>query len=109
MTNNKYPSCEIAGGSKVFLKDTKNGEKFKIIRMSAENIEIKTSMQLEVGTLVDLKIILNSILFEMDINAKGKVVGKLEPTEKYRIQFIDLSDKAKKEIDEIMRNACDIC
>ncbi|WP_298840866.1 hypothetical protein [Clostridium sp.] len=109
MTNNKYPSCEIAGGGKVFLKDTKNGEKFKIIRMSAENIEIKTSMQLEVGTLVDLKIILNSILFEMDINAKGKVVGKLEPTEKYRIQFIDLSDKAKKEIDEIMRNACDIC
>ena len=105
MTNNKYPSCEIAGGGKVFLKDTKNGEKFKIIRMSAENIEIKTSMQLEVGTLVDLKIILNSILFEMDINAKGKVVGKLEPTEKYRIQFIDLSDKAKKEIDEIMRNA----
>jgi len=108
MPNNKYPSCEVVGGGKVFIKDTKNGGKFKIIRMSAEEIEIKTSIQLELDTIVDLKIILNSILFEMDIDAMGKVVEKLEPTEKYRIEFIHLSDKAKKEIDELMQNACNL-
>ncbi|HEY8889511.1 MAG TPA: hypothetical protein VIM70_04605 [Clostridium sp.] len=108
MSINKYPSCEVAGGGKVFLKGTKNGEKFKIIRMSAEEIEIKTTMQLELDTIVDLKIILNSILFKIDIDAVGKVVEKLEPTEKYKIEFIDLSDKAKKEIDELMRSACNI-
>lgn len=108
MPNNKYPSCDVAGGGKVFLKGTKNGEKFKIIKMSAEEIEIKTSMKLELDTIVDLKIILNSILFEIDLNAVGKVVEKLDPTEKYRLEFIELSDKAKNEIDELMRSACNI-
>ncbi len=74
--------------------------------MSAEVIKIKTSMQLEVDNLVDLKIRLNSLLFEIDIDSMGKVVEKLEPTDIYTVEFIELSDKAKKEIDEIMRNAC---
>lgn len=106
MSNDKYTSCDVLGGGKIFLKDAKKGEKFKIVEMSAEVIKIKTSMQLEVDNLVDLKIRLNSLLFEIDIDSVGKVVEKLEPTDIYTVEFIKLSDKAKREIDEIMRNAC---
>ncbi|MBC8061917.1 MAG: hypothetical protein H7Y18_14790, partial [Clostridiaceae bacterium] len=61
MVNNKYPSCDVAGGGRVFLKGTKNGEKFKIIEMSAEEIKIKTNLQLELDAIVDLKISLDSV------------------------------------------------
>ena len=108
MTSTKYTSCEVEGGGKVFLKNTDDGEKFKIIEMSAEEIKIKTSMQLELDTIVDLKIILNSILFNIDIDAMGKVVEKLESTDKYRIELMGLSDEAKEEIDEIMLSACNL-
>jgi len=104
--NNGYQSCNIVGGGKVFLKDTKKAKKFKVIEMSAEEIKIETNLQLELDTIVHLKIILNSILFNIYIDAKGKVVEKIEPIEKYRIDFIGLSEKVKKEIDEIVRNAC---
>ncbi|MBC8060122.1 MAG: hypothetical protein H7Y18_05600 [Clostridiaceae bacterium] len=108
MEKNKYPSCDVAGGGKVFLKGTKNGEKFKIIEMSAEEIKIKTSMKLELDAIVDLNISLESFLFEIDLKAIGKVVEKLESTEKYRIELIELSDKVKEEIDEIMRSTCNL-
>ena len=108
MSNNKYPSCDVAGGGKIFLKNTKSGEKFKIIDMSAEEIKIKTSMQLELDTIVDLKISLDSLLFEIHVDAIGKVVEKLESTEKYRVEFMELSDKVKEEIDEVMRSTCNL-
>jgi len=82
MANNKYTSCDVVGGGKIFLIDNKDGKKFKIIKMSAEEIRIKTDLQLKLDDIVELKIILNSILFDIDIDAKGKVVEKLEPTEK---------------------------
>lgn len=106
--NNKYTSCDVVGGGKVFLKDSDNGAKFKIIEMSALEIKIKTSMKLELDTIVDLRIVLNSILFDIDLDAMGKVVEKLESIEEYRIKFIDLSYKAKEEIDDIMRSACNL-
>jgi hypothetical protein len=106
--NNKYTSCDVVGRGKVFLKNTERGEKFKIIEMSAVEIKIKTSLQLELDTIVNLKIILNSILFDIDVDATGKVVEKLESTENYRIEFIDLEDKAKEEIDDIMKSACNL-
>ena len=108
MANSKYSSCDVVGGGKVFLKDTKDGKKFKIIEMSAEEIKILTDLQLELESIVDLKIILNSIIFDIDIDASGKVVEKLDTTEKYRIEFIGLSDKVKGEIDEIIKGACNL-
>jgi len=108
MAGNKYTSCEVVGGGKVFLKNTEDGEKFKIIEMSAEEIKIKTSMLLELEDLVDLKIVLNSILFNIDIDAMGVVVGKLEAADKYRIELMGLSEEAKEEIDEIMLGACNL-
>lgn len=106
--NNKYTSCDVVGGGKVFLKDSDNGGKFKIIEMSAVEIKINTSIELELDTIVDLKIVLNSILFDIDLDVTGKVVEKLESSEKYRIEFIELSDKVKEEIDDIMRSACNL-
>ena len=108
VANNKYLSCNIVGGGKVFLKGNEEGEEFKIIEMSADEIKIETGLHLELDNIVKLKIILNSILFDIDIDAMGKVVEKLELKEKYRIEFMELSEKAKEEIDEIMRNACDL-
>ena len=108
MSNNKYPSCDIAGGGKIFLEDSKNGEKFKIIEISAEEIKIKTDIKLELNTIVDLNIVLDSVLFEIDIKAVGKVVEKLESTEKYRIEFIGLIDEVKEQIDEIVKSTCNI-
>ncbi|MBC8059687.1 MAG: hypothetical protein H7Y18_03380, partial [Clostridiaceae bacterium] len=58
--------------------------------------------------IVDLKISLDSVLFEIDIDAIGKVVDKLEVTGKYRIEFMELSDEVKNEIDEIMRSTCNL-
>lgn len=108
MPDNKYTSCDVLGGGKVFLKDNKHGEKFKIIEMSAEEIKIETDFKLELNDIVHLKIVLNSVLFNIDIDAKGKVVEKLDIAEKYRIEFIELSDEDKEEIDEIMRSACNL-
>jgi len=98
--NNVYQSCNIVGSGKIFIKDIKKAEKFKIVEMSAEKIKIETDSQLELDTIVHLKIILNSILFNIYIDAKGKVI------EKNIIEFMGLSDKVKKEIDEIIGNAC---
>ena len=73
--------------------------------MSAEEIKIETDFRLELNDIVHLKIVLNSVLFNIDIDAKGKVAEKLDKAEKYRIEFIELSDEDKEEIDEIMRSA----
>ncbi|HEY5560622.1 MAG TPA: hypothetical protein VIK72_02515 [Clostridiaceae bacterium] len=106
MLNTKYISSKILGGGKAFIKDTKIGEKFTISEMSAEEIQIETSLQLDIDTIVKLKIRLDSILFEININALGKVVEKQEEAQIYKIEFIDMKDNVKEEIDDIIRRSC---
>ena len=101
MSESKYVSCEVAGSGKL-NKDVS----FKIIELSAEKIRIKTDAPLEIGNSVNLDILLDSIIFQIEINAKGNVSEKIN--DGYEIIFEDLSDEARTEIDELMKSTCNM-
>lgn len=109
-TKTQYPSCNVAGGGKIKLLGSENSADFKIINLSAAEIHLKTAMQIEENANVQLKIQLNGILFEVDIDALGKVTSRspLGNEYVYAIEFTELPEKDREEIDELMRSTCNI-
>ena len=106
----KYPSCDVTGGGKIHVHTEDKGEKFRIITMSAELLQIRTTAKVEVGDIVTLKVQINSGLFEFDVNAVGKIIDKADLSSeiKYTIEFVGMADNDKEEIDEFMRSSCNI-
>jgi len=106
MSSGKYASCNVAGDGKLYTENNNKSEKFKIIDMSADGIRMETPAALQEDTGVKLKIRLmgGPVDAHMDIN--GKVKGRFEKG--YEIEFVDLSDNDREEIDELMRNTCNI-
>lgn len=56
----KYPSCDVTGCGKLHVHTGDKGEKFKIITMSAEILQIRTNAKVELGDIVTLKVQINS-------------------------------------------------
>lgn len=106
--NEKHPSCNILGRGVVYKNTKDKKDKFKIIDMSAEYIRIKIDQSLELNSIINLSVKISVGILEMDVNAQGEVVEKLEQARGYKIKFIRLSDKDQKNIDEIMRASCNI-
>lgn len=106
MGSGKYASCNVAGDGKLYTENNNKAEKFKIIDMSAAGIRLETPAVLQEDIEVKLKIRLigGPVDAHMDIN--GKVKRRLEKG--YEIEFVDLSDFDREEIDELMRNTCNI-
>jgi hypothetical protein len=107
---NKYPSCDITGGGKIHVHTGDKGEKFKIITMSAEKLQIRTTANVNITDIVTLKVQINSDLFAVNINAIGKIVDKIDLGNefKYTTEFVGMSDSDKEDIDQLMRSSCNI-
>lgn len=106
MTDRKYANCNIAGDGKLYIEGNGEAIKFKIIDMSASGVNIGTKAGLLEGGSVKLKIRLRAGAVDAYIDLDGKVS---EANDKgYNIEFVGLSEDTKDEIDELMRNTCDI-
>jgi hypothetical protein len=106
MGSGKYTSCTIAGDGKLYTQSNNKSEKFKIIDMSAARIILETSAVLQEAIEVKLKIRLTGGPVEAHIDISGKIKSRFEKS--YEIEFINLSDSAREEIDELMKNTCNI-
>ena len=106
MDSKKYASCNVSGDGKLYIENNKNADKFKIIDMSAEGIRIETLAELKEQMNIKLKIRLKGSPIDAYMDVKGKVKGKLENG--FEIEFLDLLDSDKEDIDELMRNTCSI-
>jgi len=106
MDSKKYASCNVAGDGKLYTKGNNKADEFKIIDMSAKAIRLETSAVLQVDMGVKLKIRLIGGPIDAYIDINGKVKTQLEKG--YEIVFVDLSDDDREEIDELMRNTCNI-
>ena len=106
METKKYASCNVSGDGKLYIKGIKNADKFKIIDMSAEGMRIQTSAELNEHMSIKLKIRLKGSPIDAYMDVNGKVKGKLENG--FEIEFLDLLDSDKDDIDELMRNTCNI-
>lgn len=102
----KYASCNIAGDGKLFVEGSNKPEKFKIIDMSAAGVRLETAATLQESTPVMLKIRLIGGIVDAFIDINGKVAKTIEKG--YEVEFTNLSDSEKEEIDELMRNTCNI-
>lgn len=106
MNSKKYAICNIAGDGKLLSKSNFHIDKFKIIDMSASGIRIETSAVLIHGDEVKLKIRLKSSPIEAHLEIEGVVT--MELYKGYEIEFLNLSEDVIKEIDELMRETCNI-
>ena len=106
MADVKYASCNIAGEGKLYVQGSNRVEKFKIVDMSAAEINIETLAKVLEGTAVRLKIRLIGVIVDAHIDVNGKVVKRIENG--YSIEFVGLSDSNREEIDELMRSSCNI-
>ncbi len=106
MDSKKHASCNVAGDGKLYKESNKNAEKFNIIDMSAEGIRIETSAELNNEMNIKLKIRLKGSPIDAYMDVNGVVIGKLENG--FEIEFLDLLDSDKDDIDELMRNTCNI-
>lgn len=106
MDSKKYVSCNVSGDGKLYIESNKNADKFKIIDMSAESIRVETSAELHEEMNIKLKIRLKGSPIDAYMDVKGRVKGKLENG--FEIEFLDLLDSDKDDLDELMRNTCNI-
>jgi hypothetical protein len=106
MDSKKYAICNVSGDGKLYTESNNNADNFKIIDMSAEGIRIETSAELHEQMVIKLKIRLKGSPIDAHIDVNGKVKGKLEKG--FEIEFLDLLDSDRDDIDELMRNACNI-
>ncbi len=106
MDTKKYAICNVSGDGKLYIENNKNADKFKIIDMSAEGIRIETSAELKEQMNIKLKIRLKGSPIDAYMDIKGIVKEKLEKG--FEIEFLDLLDSDKEDIDELMRNTCSI-
>jgi flagellar assembly factor FliW len=107
---NKYQSGYMVGGGKIHPHTCDKGEKFRIITMSAEKLEISTTANVNVSDIVTLKIQIKGDFCTVNIKAVGKILDKsnLDNEMKYTIEFVGMSDSDKEEIDELIRSSCDL-
>lgn len=106
MTDKQYVTCNIAGEGKLFVEGNKAAAKFKIIDMSAEGINLTTKTRLLEGEAAKLKIRLSAGVVSAFIDLNGRVAKTFENG--CYIEFVGLSEATKEEIDELMRDSCDM-
>ena len=105
-SDGKYANCKVAGDGKLSIEGSSKSNKFKIMDMSAAGVRIGTDTDLCEGMAVKLKIRLIGNIVDVFMNVNGKISKSIENG--YEIEFTDLPDDEKNEIDQLMRNACNI-
>jgi hypothetical protein len=106
VAESKYASCGVSGKGKLVAAGHEKSEKFRIIDMSASEINIETMADIPEGMPVKLRIQLNGMLVDVHMDVRGTVTGRIDNG--YRIELIDLPESDREEIDEMMRSACNI-
>lgn len=99
MSKTEYVSCEVTGRGHL-----NRDVSFKIIDLSAEKIRISTDAPLMTGADANLVIFLDSGVVEIEVKVKGKVSKKIDSG--YEIDFTDMTDETREEIDGLMKSSC---
>jgi len=108
MLNRKYPRCHIIGQGEFTDKLVAGTKKFEIVDISAAGVRIRTNAQLPEDSEIDMKIRFSGYIFEVILNAAGKVVRKREMDDglEYAVEFTNLHQKDRTEIDELIKYSC---
>jgi hypothetical protein len=106
---NKYPECNVTGVGKIHLHTADKGEKFKIIKMTPELLQLKTAVKAELKDIVTLKIQINNGMFLLNVNTVGKIIDRAELDSEfvYTIEFVGMLDNDKEQIEQLIRDRCD--
>jgi c-di-GMP-binding flagellar brake protein YcgR len=105
-----YQSGYVVGGGKIHIHTADKGDKFKILNMSAEKIEIMTIANANVSDIVTLKVQIKSDLCMVNIKSIGKIIDKaiFNNEIEYTIEFVGMSDSDKEEIDQLIIDSFDL-
>ncbi len=108
MMNASLTGCKVKGWGEIFTENKSKGVHFSIIEMSADDIRILSTDELENNANVRMKIHLPSFLFQVNIKVVGKIYSKTKVDNGfiYDLKFVGLPDNDRKEIDELVKSAC---
>ncbi len=108
--NRAYSRCHIMGEGEILTHSGGPSAKFKLIDMSASGVRIESAGDVDVGEERELKIVFDGYLFEIVVNVTGKVRRKevVNGFYEYGIEFVNLSQKNRIELDELMKRSCSI-
>jgi c-di-GMP-binding flagellar brake protein YcgR len=109
MNKTKLTCCSITGIGKI-LRDGGHSVDFEIVDLCSEGAKIHTTDDIETGTQLKIEIVLPAILFQVEINTDAVIVkkGNTEDGFLYGLEFIGLSERDRREIDEIVVNTCGV-
>lgn len=106
----KYPRCDINGAGELALQANGEKYKFKLTDMSAEGIKVLLENAIALDQRVSVNIRLKSFIFEVNINAHGivKRCEKVDSSYECAVEFTELPDADREEINELMMSSCNL-
>lgn len=109
MGETQFCRCNVKGSGKIFTDKDKYIE-FEIIDLCAEDSKVFSPNEVDTGIRVRIAIVLPAILFQVEINTEAIIVQKTKTGNgfEYCLEFVDLSEEDKCEIDELMRSTCNM-
>lgn len=101
--------CSIKGKGKISGKYGQAYD-FNLVDLCTEGARIHTLVELEAGIKIKVNIVLDAVLFEVQINTNAEIVQKsgTQHGYLYELEFIGLPEKDRREIDDIVRSNCGV-
>lgn len=106
----KYPRCDINGTGELTLQASGEKYKFKLVDMSTDGIKVLLEDAIESDQKVSVSIHLKSYIFEVKIKAQGVVMRSEKADSLYgcAVEFTELSESDREEINELMMSSCNL-
>lgn len=106
----KYPRCDINGTGELTLQTSGRKYKFKLVDMSADGIKVLLEDAIESDQKVSVSIQLKSYIFEVNIKAQGIVMRNEKVNSLYEcaVEFTELPESDRDEINELMMSSCNL-
>lgn len=107
MDKSQLCSCNIKGSVRIPNNNSKAAE-FNIIELSAEGAKFFSPDKIDTSTQAKMQIILPAFLFQVKITTDYKIIEQknIENGFEYTVEFVDLSERDRTGIDEIVRSTC---
>ena len=107
-TKRAYLRCDLHGRGKLLDGSKKVVAEFEVLNISASGASIGTDADLDEGGVFNAKMLFNGHITEMNLNVNARLVRKEAYNNKfvYGIEFVDITDRDRTEIDEIVCYSC---
>lgn len=102
----RYEACQMSGEGEILVNEKK--ARLDVIDITSNRIRIVTKIDLEIGEEVVLGLWFNSYIFHADMDVDGKICDKIHNGDEYiyEIEFINMKENHKIEINELLKQNC---